>query len=63
MNEMKIVVAACILHNICIRHDDETELSDEHEEQNEDQDEDNVILEAAINKRNRIADILWANRR
>lgn len=43
----------------------ETELSDdEREELDEDQDEDNPILEMANkDKRNRIADTLWANRR
>nr|XP_012215711.1 PREDICTED: putative nuclease HARBI1 [Linepithema humile] len=65
MNEMKIVVvAACVLHNICIRYNDETELSDdEREEENRDQDEDNAILEIANDKRNRIVDTLWMNRR
>ncbi|XP_018407209.1 PREDICTED: putative nuclease HARBI1 [Cyphomyrmex costatus] len=65
MNEMKIVVvAACVLHNICIRYNDETELSDnEREELDEGQDEDDHILETANDKRNRIADTLWANRR
>ncbi|EZA62188.1 hypothetical protein X777_02814 [Ooceraea biroi] len=49
-NEIKIVVvAACVLHNICIRYNDETEVSDsDHEHEDEDQDEGNVILEAAI---------------
>lgn len=55
---MKIIaVATCVLHNICIKHNDETELSDdEFEEMDEDQDE-NAILEAANDKRNRIVDI------
>jgi len=62
MNEMKIiVVAACVLYNICIRHNDKTELSDEEQEEiNEeiDQNESNIILEAANDKRNRIVDTL-----
>lgn len=65
MNEMKIiVVAACVLHNICIKHNDETELIyNECGEEDENQDENNAIFERANDKRNRIAETLWVNRR